>query len=40
MKKIEVEGESDKVFPIEALGLVLITHGNDFGAEAAFGMYV
>ncbi|KAG8870916.1 hypothetical protein FRB97_009257 [Tulasnella sp. 331] len=37
VKKIEVEGESDKVFPIEALGLVLISHGNDFGAEAAFG---
>ncbi|KAG9033766.1 hypothetical protein FRB95_014254 [Tulasnella sp. JGI-2019a] len=37
VKKIEIEGESDKVFPIAALGLVLISHGNDFGAEAAFG---
>lgn len=38
VKRIDLEGEWDKVFPIEALGLVMISHGADFGEEAAFGM--
>ena len=29
--------EPEKVMPVEALGLVMISHGEEFGEDSAFG---
>ncbi|KAG8892255.1 hypothetical protein FRC01_014264, partial [Tulasnella sp. 417] len=38
-KKVEVPGEEKepKAFPVEAVGMAMINHGQDFGGEAAYG---
>lgn len=30
--------ETDKLLPIDTLGLVMINHGEQFGADSSFGM--
>ena len=39
MKKKETEADpsSGKMLPVEALGLVMIGHGDEFGSESAYG---
>lgn len=39
MKKRDSEAvnEPEKLLPIDALGLVMITHGEEFGEESAYG---
>ncbi|KAI6011431.1 hypothetical protein EDC04DRAFT_2905496 [Pisolithus marmoratus] len=36
-KVLPVSGETDKLMPIDALGIVMVSHGEEFGEDSAFG---
>jgi hypothetical protein len=37
-KKIEALEDAEKLLPIDTLGVVMITHGEEFSENSAFGM--
>ena len=37
-KKIEVLEAAEKLLPVDTLGIVMITHGEEFSEDSAFGM--
>lgn len=37
MKKKETGEGEEKALPIEMLGRVMVTHGEEFGADSAYG---
>ena len=37
-KECEALDETEKLLPIDALGIVMIRHGEEFGDDSAFGM--
>jgi hypothetical protein len=39
-KESPATGESEKLLPRDAQGVVMIRHGEEFGDESAYGMYV
>jgi hypothetical protein len=38
-KPSEALDDSDKLLPIDTLGIVMILHGEEFGDDSAFGMF-
>ncbi|KAI5991256.1 hypothetical protein EDD15DRAFT_2369190 [Pisolithus albus] len=36
-KALPVSGETSKLMPIDALGIVMVSHGEEFGEDSAFG---
>lgn len=36
-KALPVSGESDKLMPVDALGIVMVGHGEEFGEDSTFG---
>lgn len=36
-KALPVSGETNKLMPIDALGIVMVSHGEEFGEDSAFG---
>ncbi|KIJ64304.1 hypothetical protein HYDPIDRAFT_112290 [Hydnomerulius pinastri MD-312] len=36
-KESPASGEAEKLMPIDALGIVMVTHGDEFGDDSAFG---
>jgi hypothetical protein len=37
-KKIEALEDAEKLLPIDTLGVIMITHGEEFSENSAFGM--
>jgi hypothetical protein len=35
--EIDIDATSGKIHPVEALGVVMIGHGNEFGDESVYG---
>lgn len=36
-KESPFSGEAEKLMPLDALGIVMVTHGEEYGDDSAFG---
>lgn len=36
-KESPASGEAEKLMPLDALGIVMVTHGEEYGDDSAFG---